>query len=556
MRAAAPRISLQRRAVPYPFPSPVGGWNNRDAIAAMRPGDAVELVNFFPRQSFASFRRGYTSLADLGTGESVSQLIPYHVGATKQLLASSGTQLFRVTIPAYEVSTGYAAETLADGEASALAIDFTDDSVSATGHYGSAYIRTPGVELKSDLTSAYISYAQFGGRLIMCNGEDTPFSYDGTSIIAHGWTDASGTLDFADLNFVTTFKRRVYFIEKDTQSFWYGGVGNVQGALEKFDLGLVGTFRGSLKVLTAITGDGGDGGPDDLFIAIFSEGDIVVYQGSDPGDSTNWNKIGEYKIGEPLSRFGHTTNGADVQIITSRGYESLVRSSREGEGVRARTLVSDKIQKEVSQIIRASGASDDWRLNLYNRGQMMIFQAPLATSMRHHVRNIDTGAWCRFSLKKLRSFAILDQVCYCGDESGVVHTFDSGDTDNGETIVFTAQLAWSPLRDAGTKKIIQHIFLNMTASWFPAMQVSIAADYAKHIRYTNIAIPGQENAVAWGEAYWDDPNYWSQAQTTREIYHKHGAEGRSFSLRLSCFGRRGDLDWNGVIFYATQGGQV
>ena len=40
------------------FPAPVGGWNARDALAEMKPTDAIYLDNWFPRTSYVEIRGG------------------------------------------------------------------------------------------------------------------------------------------------------------------------------------------------------------------------------------------------------------------------------------------------------------------------------------------------------------------------------------------------------------------------------------------------------------------------------------------------------------------
>lgn len=537
------RINTARRATPHAFPAPVGGWNNRDAITAMKPEDAIELVNWFPDQSYVRMRAGYTRIVDLGTDAPVGQLVPYHVGTDKCLLAFSAGRAILVNVD----DGSYLSPLSDDDDASEL---YDDDN--ATPLFDDAQI----LSLTATPSSDYVSYAQMGNRLIMCNGGDEPFSFDGTELVPHGFVDINGVLIYSRLNFVHVHGSRVYFIEGGTQAFWYGDPNAVQGTLHKFDLGVTGSFRGELKILTSITGDGGEGGPDDLFVAIFSEGDVAVYQGTDPGDASNWRRIGVYKIGEPLSRFGHATNGGDITILTSRGYESLVRSTREGEGVRLKSLVSDKIQIEVSNLINVSGSSDLWRLTLYNRGQMLIVQAPLPTAMRHHVRNINTGAWCRFSLDNIHSWAILDQICYVGDKNGRVHIFDRGNADDDRAISYTAVCAWNSLRSPGFKKLIQGVFLNISASFFPNINVSIAKDFDKHTRFTTAGISGQESPVEWNQAYWDDNNYFGAGFSTREIYHKHGVEGKNLSLRLDMHGRNGHLFWNSTTYHETSGSMI
>jgi hypothetical protein len=500
----------RRVANAMPFASPVGGWNARDSLTDMAPHDALELVNWFPRQNDCVIRRGYTQIQDLGTSRPVDTMVPYFRGSTKVLIAASDGKLFNANSGAL-LGTGYA--------------------------------------------SNYWLGVSLGPRMVLVNGADAPLTFDGAALAAHTFTDATGTLNFADLNFVHTFKSRLFFIEKGTQSFWYGTTQATGGALAEFDLSLVGNFAGELKIITSLTNDGGDG-KDDLFVAIFSEGDVVVYQGSDPGLASEWDHVGTYKIGEPLSRFAHATNGADVLIATTRGYEQLIRSSRDGEGVRVRDLVSDKIQREVNARVSRYGASDDWALTLYNRGQMLIATAPVTnSSARHHVRNINTGAWTRFDLPAVKSFAIIDKECFVGTRDGKVCRFDDGETDAGAQIGTSATLAWNPFKNRTIQKFLQLIKLNFTGVFFPTVRVSVAADFKKHLRFTTLNVGPQAAPAYWNEDHWDAA-YWSSGVVTREFWHKHSVHGYYISVRIETTGHQGELGWNAITYIESMGGLV
>ena len=62
----------------------------------------------------------------------------------------------------------------------------------------------------------------------------------------------------------------------------------------------VGDFKGNLIAVTAITQDGGDV-VYDLFVAIFSEGDVFVYNVTDPG--SNFLQICTLKIVWPIGQY-------------------------------------------------------------------------------------------------------------------------------------------------------------------------------------------------------------------------------------------------------------
>ena len=65
-----------RNARTTSIPAPIGGWNNRDSLAAMSPLDAVQLVNFYPTPTDVTLRKGYTK-ASIGITGSVHTLMNY-----------------------------------------------------------------------------------------------------------------------------------------------------------------------------------------------------------------------------------------------------------------------------------------------------------------------------------------------------------------------------------------------------------------------------------------------------------------------------------------------
>ena len=64
----------QNTAQTASIPSPIGGWNARDSLAAMAPTDAVQLVNWFPTPTDVTMRRGYIAGSILTTSTGVQTI--------------------------------------------------------------------------------------------------------------------------------------------------------------------------------------------------------------------------------------------------------------------------------------------------------------------------------------------------------------------------------------------------------------------------------------------------------------------------------------------------
>ncbi len=480
----------QRVTRPTPVMAPVKGWVQAESLEAMDPQTALDLINWFPRERDVVSRKGYTAHCDTGTGERVDDILPYSNGATRKLLAVSDGSIFDVT-----TSTA--------------------------------------VELETGLSGTEYVTAKLGGNMVIVNGVDEPMIYDGSTIASHSFQAADGfTLDTTKLNYVFTYRGRLFFVEAGTQSIWYGGLGAISGDLNKFDLSLVQSLDGEAMILTSLTRDGGEG-TDDLFVIVMSDGDTLTYSGSDPGVAADWSKVGSYQIGAPLSRRAHVMNGATVEIATHRGYENLERSMVEGEGVRVKNLFSAPIQPGVLARTRSAGARSDWRSVLYTRGRMMIVQVPINDEFAHyHVRNIDTQRWTRFGLDDAYSWGILSRRAYVGDRNGVVHLFDEGDTDNGADIVLTADTAWNPLGSRGLNKQIHYLKVSLTGIYFPDVKMSLAVDFGAYEQLSAIDLPPQSPPAYFGEANFGSA-YFSHGVRTQQYQHKANGFGRMVSMRIA-----------------------
>jgi len=499
-----------RRVRTMSTPPPVGGWNARDALANMKPTDAIKLRNWFPRQSDVIGRPGFSSFCATGESGTVQQLIPYEAGGATKLLAAVSGKFFDVT----------------SGTASSLATGLTDDDWS------------------------YDYLAQY---VLMANGSDVVKSYNGTAIASPAFTGVT----LSTLCHVSVYKSRAYFCEVDSQSMWYGGVGSVAGALTEFDFSTVAPIEGDICFTSHLKGDGGDGGANDVFFAVFYGGDVLAYSGSNPGDPTNWELIGHYKIGRPMGRLAYAAADDDVYVITNRGFEKVSELVKFGDSAPASRVLSNKIQKEVSADLKSAGASIDWRVHVYPLGQMLIFTSPqAASSRRYFVQNINTGAWCEFGDFRAFSWAVSSGVCYFGGSNGTVYKFDDGTvTDAGTAIRADAQVAWTKLGDGGLNKRLEFLKFYFYGTIQPAVSANAGADY-QPIGLGTFAAQGETVPDAvWDTAVWDTAQ-WGYGERAFEVTVSRNALGKSISYRLAVDISNGTIAWNDTVYLFTVGGPI
>lgn len=454
-------VSSKPRAKTASVPAPVGGWNNRDSLAGMKPTDAVALVNWFPRPTMVEVRYGHSRHATGIVGQ-VETLMSYAGGATNKLKAVANGSVY---------------------------------DVSAAGAVGAAEL--------SSLTNSrwqYINISTAGGNFIeMCNGADGVYTYNGTT-----WTDQSGSITgvtAANLIHINQHKNRVWFIEKDTLKAWYLPTGSITGAANALDLRAFCTRGGYLMAMATWTVDAGYG-VDDLAVFITSQGEALVYRGTDPSSATTWALVGVYYIGSPIGRRCFIKYGGDCLVITYDGVVPLsgaLQSSRTNPKV----TLTDKIQFQIGAAISSYAANYGWQLQHFPKEEMLILNVPVQVGdvQEQYVMNTLTGAWADFRGWDANCWELFNDHIYFGSNTFVGKAWDTN-ADNGDTITFSALQAFSEFGNPMEKQftMMRPTFLT---NGTPSIQGSINVDFDTSAPSSSLSTAPISSGSLWDSGAWD-----------------------------------------------------
>ena len=238
------------------------------------------------------------------------------------------------------------------------------------------------------------------------------------------------------------------FIEKNSLSFWYLSSGVAGGALTEFDMSGEFKLGGFLQAIGRWTRDAGDG-QDDVFVAVSSEGEVVVYQGTNPSSATTWGKIGSYYIGKPLGRRCLTQYGGDLIVLTEGGAFPL-SSALQSATVDYKLALSFKIENAFTDTARSYGSVFGWKTILYPAYGAMIVNVPVAEDGVHYqyVMNTITKSWCRFTDWNAEDFAIFNGELYFTIGTKVVKAW-TGAIDDTSNITAYGKQAFNYFGDSG-----------------------------------------------------------------------------------------------------------
>lgn len=472
---AKPRVSQ-----PTLFPAPVGGWiaNRSKAIGRspqLPPGAAV-LENWFPTATGAKLRRGSRRYATLNSGEGpVFSMFTYHVGTQEQMFAATMTAI-------HDVSNVTAPE--------------NPGVVVLSGLTGGNWVTCP-------MTTA-------GGNFLRgVNGTDTPWVYDGGSF---GTTPA---LTFAaseqatpsDMSFVWSYKRRLFFIRKNTLDAYYLPVNQVGGEMTIFPMGAVFQLGGSLLFGASWSLDkSGAGGLSAQCVFITTEGEVAVYQGSNPDDAQDWSLVGVYRIGRPLGSQSFIRAGGDLIIATTVGFIPL--SSAVGLDFMAlgTGAISSPIEEAWSDAVSRRGVGE-WQCVTWPDTGMVLIAPPISDEGVMFVANANTGAWCRFIGWRARCFAVWRGRLYFGSDGGSIVHANIGGNDEGATYTGRYMGLFDDLGTAAQRKIAKFARATLQSSVAISPQVGVNFDWNMGFRPAPNAEPAQVDnfwdSATWNEAQWD-----------------------------------------------------
>lgn len=488
------------RNVFRPVPSPVGGWNERDALDDMKPDEAVELRNLFPGQGSVELRRGYSSHAT-GLGGAVETVGEFNAGATRRMFAAANGNIWNTT---------------SAGAGTSLASGFSNDR----------------------WQWAQFDDASGGARVGLVNGEDAPQIHSGTAVSA--MTISGSGLTVANLDGIHIHKSRSYFWDSATQEFWYSGVNALGGSLTKFPLGRVSGTGGNLTAMGTWTKDGGDG-QDDLACFFLSSGEVLIYAGDNPGDAAAWALVGRFTLGAPMGVRAIQKIGADLVVSTVDGYQALSLVLSGGRAQQKVGALSDKIRKAVLFATKNYADNFGWQTILYPVGNMAFFNVPKGTSnFEQHVVNTLTGAWCKFTGLNARSFGMFNDRLYFGGSS-VVYKADDGRSDAGAAIQAIGQTAWNYLGAQATKKLFKGVRHILKVDGSLSYSSGVGVDFGVIDMEVTESSP-VASASPWDTSPWDT-SPWSDEFAVNAEWAGAEGDGYNVSARLGITTSTRTVEW-------------
>ena len=468
-------------------PAPTGGWNTRDSLVLMESSDAVELENFFPGQGYIETRKGYEEFITGLTGQ-VESLIEFTAGTTNKFLCANDDEIN----------------------------DITTGSV---------------VNLGTGFSNARWQYVNFNSYLLAVNGSDTPQVYDGSSLSA-STINGSGLVP-EELDGINIYRNRVYVWDTESQDVWYGATNAIGGTFTKFQLSRVAPKGGNLVSMVNWNLDGSTS-VSSYALFFMSKGDVLVYEGSDPG--SDFALVGTYKIGAPLSVRGSEKIAGDVILMTDNDFVFFNKVFKNEGAVTSRSKLSGAILTAIQNYKGNFG----FEVINYPQGGYLLFNIPLVTNNTYnqYIINTVTGASCKFTGWNGNTFSLFNSDLYFGG-NGAVYKANTGFDDNDSEINCFVRGAYVDFQTSQEKRV--NYFINTIKSDGETdITATVNFDYGER-EIEEEAIVTRVGSY-WDVSYWDVA-LWSPENVIdrTKIYSSGQGTAISMGLRIGIKGQQ--LKW-------------
>lgn len=363
-------MSAPRTAQIYSIPPPIGGMNVSIPDDLLPTTEAILLENLRPIGQTVELVQGVSTYSSVDT-EGIDTLYNY-------VSASGSSKLFAGTIDGfYDYSTPGSPTTIT--------------TVSNSGNW-------QGVNFRDDAGAT--SY------LVLVNGADTPRYYNGT---ATGTITYTGIGTPSNLVNVASYKSRLYFCAVNDTKIWYGPVNAYSGALTSFQVGGL-LQRGGYPMWCGSWTKQTGLSAADSFVIVSSQGEILVYEGDNPG-ATNWTLVGRMYVSPVVGRRCAFHIGGILHLITKSGIIPLTALLPNGFSEKD-IAITQKIDKEWQAFAGATPAVGYTLGAAYDDINEAIYVTLPQITNRTYFYSIKDEAWSRFALPLAGATQFGMSICF------------------------------------------------------------------------------------------------------------------------------------------------
>lgn len=355
---------------------------------------------------------------------------------------------------------------------------------------------------------------------------------------------------------VNLYANRMFFVERDSTRVWYLAPNAISGAAQQLDFSSLMTLGGYIMAMATWTIDNASG-VNEYAVFITSEGEILMYSGTDPSNASSWVKNGRYRIGRPVGRRCFTRVASDIVLITDDGVIPMSQALLTDRG--QNVALSNKIITLITNDVSSYRENFGWQVLPYFLGNKLFVNVPSVAGMNQYqyVMNQITGAWCRFVGWNANVFATQGNNLYFGSNPGTlansayVAIADTGNADDGGYIFGEAKPAFQYFGAPGRQKQITMAKPLFETSGNLQVSMGIDIDFSDNLPSATPSFTGTTGAP-WNTTPWNSVP-WGSPTTIKKDWQGLTGVGDAAALHIRVANNRTTLKWQAVEYVYRMG---
>ena len=418
------------------------------------------------------------------------------------------------------------------------ALDGTEELFVAAGDaiWDCTYTTNLPNDVVPSFPASYVSYAQLtnsGNAYLVCCSTSTstdPTFYNGVSwdtfseVVGPTLPGEVDGVDPALWSHVKLYKRRLWFVQRDSLTAWYLPVDAMGGTAVAFPLDGVFQKGGYLYEVATWSFNANDGLAQKLVFRS-SMGEIAVYSGDDPDAAPDepgaFQLEALYYVSPPVGDKSSAVLGGDLIMLTRLGVVSmnaLANGTLQESAYDA--AVTRNISKTLAALVRTS-EPEKWEIDALGQYNGVLVTIPGPSTPIQYFLNTLNGAWSMLDLPA-SCFGQTKANTYVGTADGRLLEYGTVSQDNvaldGQGGQAIRAYMFSAFNDYGQPELLKSMkfvrpFIQGTASDI-LFALDVRMDYDVSQYLVNPDDPGFITAASYFDSALWDTALWSRLNTT------------------------------------------
>jgi hypothetical protein len=336
----------------------------------------------------------------------------------------------------------------------------------------------------------------------------------------------------AQFQIVVSHQNRLWFADNANLAVYYLPIQTKSGEVTPLPLNAIFRRGGSIRAMATWTMDGGRGMDDNLVI-FSTNGEAVIYSGTDPDSVDAWQLVGVFHFDSPMSKHCVVNYGGDLYVLISTGLvpmTTLIRAETEQLGQIDRNVISVFLKDAIKYRNNLG-----WQTFLNPSSGRLFCNMPQGSTnvYKQLVRHMPRAIWSEFQGVPARCWNWIDPIVYFGDDKGNVFEMHPAFlNDDGQPILADVMMAWNQFKTPA-KKHFTMIQAYMITDGDPRPVIDINVDYDDADAVNTPDISFAQGGALWNVTDWNAEYWATDSQRVVTLWNGVAPLGRVGAVRTT-----------------------